>query len=267
MEAFYLEGQRRRFCLYHSPQGECRGMVVGVHPFAEEMNRCRRMLALQARALAAAGFGVLQVDLSGCGDSAGDFGDAHWVSWIEDVVDACHWARTQSERPLWLWGVRGGALIAAEAAGAVEDLFGMLLWQPAVAGATHLRQFLRLRLASDMLEGSERGSIKALEEALAQGQAIEIAGYSLSPGLAAGLASATLTLPAGLRHCICFEVSARAEKLLTPALASWMEGARGASTNVVGSVVEGTAFWQTAEISECPSLVAASVEALLECSP
>ncbi|WP_229425321.1 hypothetical protein [Massilia sp. Se16.2.3] len=76
-DAFFLDTQGgRRFCLYHAPIGECRGALVYVHPFAEEMNRSRRMAALQARALAARGIGVLQLDLHGCGDSVGDFGDA-----------------------------------------------------------------------------------------------------------------------------------------------------------------------------------------------
>jgi len=33
------------------------------------MNKSRRMAALQARVFAAMGFGVLQIDLFGCGDS------------------------------------------------------------------------------------------------------------------------------------------------------------------------------------------------------
>lgn len=47
-----------------------RGSIVYIHPFAEEMNKSRRMAALQARALTLAGFAVLQLDLIGCGDEA-----------------------------------------------------------------------------------------------------------------------------------------------------------------------------------------------------
>ncbi len=72
-----------------------RGAVVYVHPFAEEMNKSRRMAALQSRALAAAGFAVLQIDLLGCGDSSGDFGDASWDEWIDDVLLAVRWLRGQ----------------------------------------------------------------------------------------------------------------------------------------------------------------------------
>ena len=78
----------RRFCLLHAPERRAIGAVLYVHPLAEEMNKSRRMAALQARALAASGWFVLQVDLFGCGDSDGDFGDADWQRWLADVDEA-----------------------------------------------------------------------------------------------------------------------------------------------------------------------------------
>ena len=47
--------------------------------------------ASQARALAQAGYGVLQVDLLGCGDSTGDFADATWAAWLDDAQAAHRW--------------------------------------------------------------------------------------------------------------------------------------------------------------------------------
>ncbi|HEX6736185.1 MAG TPA: hydrolase 2, exosortase A system-associated, partial [Azonexus sp.] len=77
----------QRFCLFHPAQdGVAKGAVLYLHPFAEEMNKARRMAALQSRALAAAGYDVLQFDLLGCGDSSGDFADATWPAWREDVL-------------------------------------------------------------------------------------------------------------------------------------------------------------------------------------
>ena len=70
--------------------------MLYIHPFAEEMNKSRRMAALQSRALAQAGYAVLQIDLLGCGDSSGDFGDATWQSWVSDVVLGCQWLRSQN---------------------------------------------------------------------------------------------------------------------------------------------------------------------------
>jgi uncharacterized protein len=54
----------QRFCLWHPAQGLAagqapRGLILYIHPFAEEMNKARRMAALQSRAFAKEGFEVL----------------------------------------------------------------------------------------------------------------------------------------------------------------------------------------------------------------
>ena len=59
-EAFFLPvanaQNSQRFCLFHPAQGGVRGGLLYLHPFAEEMNKARRMAALQARLLAENGF-------------------------------------------------------------------------------------------------------------------------------------------------------------------------------------------------------------------
>src|SRR5438477_12928924 len=111
----YLEGGRRRlFGIYHAPQkGYPRPhSFIYVPPFAEEMNLARRMAALQARALAAAGTGVLLLDLFGTGDSDGDFCDASWELWMEDILVAADWLEGQGPTQIGLWGLRMGGLLA-----------------------------------------------------------------------------------------------------------------------------------------------------------
>ena len=75
-DAFHLSADAgragQRFCVFHPAQGVPRGAVVHVPALFEEMNKSRRMVALQARTLAAAGFAVLRIDLHGCGDSSGE---------------------------------------------------------------------------------------------------------------------------------------------------------------------------------------------------
>ena len=118
-EIFFLPvGDGQRFCIYHPPQTSVeRGAVLYLHPFAEEMNKSRRMASLQSRALAEAGYGVLQIDLLGCGDSSGDFSDATWEAWRGDVVHAVAWLRQRTSAPLTLWGLRVGCLLAVECCG------------------------------------------------------------------------------------------------------------------------------------------------------
>ena len=173
VDTFFLDARApggRRFCVFHPPGGNERGAVLYVHPFAEEMNKSRRMAALQSRALAARGFAVLQIDLLGCGDSSGDFVDATWTAWTDDVVDAAAWLRRRCGGPLWLWGLRAGCLLAADAARRIDSEINFLFWQPATSGKLRLQQFLRLKAASDMIDGEAKGAMQALRAELADGR-------------------------------------------------------------------------------------------------
>ncbi len=155
-QAFFLPtGAGQRFCLFHPAQGDARrGCVLYLHPFAEELNCTRRVVARQARALASAGFGVLQIDLLGCGDSAGDFADATWPAWLSDAQQAHRWLTGHCGGPLWLWGMRSGALLAAQLARLLQnesEPAHLLFWQPVASGQQMLQQFLRLRTAGQWL--------------------------------------------------------------------------------------------------------------------
>lgn len=284
--AFFLNSEDgrpgQRFCIFHPPAGAsgvARAALVHLHPFAEEMNKSRRMAALQARALSAAGCAVLRIDLHGCGDSSGDFGDADWESWLADVQRACAWLRTQTDAPLWLWGLRAGCLLATEAASRLDEPVNFLFWQPVLSGKQYLQQFLRLKTAGEMLGGemsggegeagsgsgnvtAPGGGIAALRLQLAQGEAVEVAGYRLSPGLAAELEGAELAPPAGATRVEWLEVAAKAEPALLPVSARRIEQWQAAGHRVRAMAVNGPAFWMTSEIAEAPALIEATVNAI-----
>lgn len=265
-----------RFCLFHEADNSpARSLIVYVHPFAEEMNKSRRMAALQARAFAQAGHHVLQIDLLGCGDSSGDFGDATWQAWVNDVVQGCQWLRHRSTMPgaelklpaLWLWGLRTGCLVAVEAARALDTPCNFIFWQPPASGKPLLQQFLRLKVASDLIGGQAKGAMEALRLQLAAGESVEIAGYCLPPSLAAGLEQSQLVPPladAGLQRLEWFELSTRPDAQLSPisakTFALWQTDAMAARSHVVN----GPAFWQTSEIEDAPALIQATVAAVNE---
>jgi exosortase A-associated hydrolase 2 len=263
-EAFFLPaGGGERFCIFHPASGAPLGSILYVHPFAEEMNKSRRMAALQARAFCARGYNVLQIDLFGCGDSSGDFGQARWALWKDDLRLAQRWLREHAEGPVHLWGLRLGALLAADCARETDRSFAsLLMWQPVISGAQFMAQFLRLRLASQMLSGAEAGNgTDQLRTQLAAGQALEIAGYELSPELA--LAMERLALAAVAPRNVpaqWFEVNAdgKPSPALTRACRAW--SAAGAEVDV--HAVRGEAFWNSVEITECAGLIAATSAAL-----
>ncbi len=275
-EAFFLpvdgDTANQRFCLFHPAQGpSLRGAIVYIHPFAEEMNKSRRMAAMQSRALAQAGYAVLQMDLLGCGDSSRDFGDASWQAWIDDVVRGCHWLSERVQAPLWLWGLRVGCLLTMAAASRFAGHVNHLLWAPVTSGKQALQQFLRLKLASDLTSGSAGsavGAIASLRQDLAQGRSIEIAGYRISGSLANGLEAAQLTLPAnqlGSGRIEWFELSTREPATLSPAGTKTTEAWRIAGhANIRAHVINGPSFWQTLEIEDASTLLSATVAALSE---
>lgn len=270
IEAFFLpmdHGRRgQRFCVFHPPVGALvRGLIVHVHPFAEEMNKSRRMTALAARTLAEAGYGVLRIDLLGCGDSSGEFGDATWHDWVADVLEACRWAQRRLPAPLWLWGLRAGCLLAVEAAQALDGPCHFLFWQPPASGKLLAQQFLRLKVAGDMLDGKSKGVMEGLRQSLAQGRAVDVAGYALAPGLVDGFEAAGMQPPSGAGRggrVEWIEVSSRADASLSPAseraLAAW----RSAGSQVRAHLANGPAFWQTTEIESAPALLPLSLQAL-----
>jgi exosortase A-associated hydrolase 2 len=245
-----------------------RGCVVYIHPFAEEMNKSRRMAALQARALADAGFAVLQIDLLGCGDSSGDFGDATWQAWVDDVVRACAWLRQRDAEhgqvPLWLWGLRAGCLLAVAAASRLEVACNFCFWQAPASGKLLLQQFLRLRLAADMLGGNSKGLMDAMRQQLAQGSTVEVGGYLLGPALAHGLEAAHLAPPpAANGRQVWLELSTRADAVFSPVSAECQTQWRGAGYNTQAQLVQGPSFWLTTEIEDAPGLIAATTSAML----
>lgn len=284
-EAFFLPAGAaqgtpggQRFCLYYP--AECgangattRGLVLYIHPFAEEMNKSRHMAALQARALAQSGYAVLQIDLLGCGDSSGDFGDAAWQSWVSDVVQGAHWLRQHGklpgagpdQAPLWLWGLRAGCLLAVAAARHLGAPCNFLFWQPPAAGKPLLQQFLRLKVAGDLLGGQAQGIMEGMRQQLADGSPVEIAGYLLSPELATGLDQAALAPPARQgpgQRLEWFDLSTREDASLSPISSKTIGQWQQAGFTVGSHVATGPAFWQTTEIEDAPALIAATMAAI-----
>lgn len=265
-EPFFLPASvGERFCIFHPAAGTPRGAVLYLHPFADEMNKSRRMAALQARALAQRDFSVLQIDLFGCGDSSGEFRDASWEIWRQDVALGARWLAQHVRGAFTLWGLRLGALLALDAARQCDPAPGeFVFWQPVLNGEAMITQFLRLRLASEMLSaGRSKTGVQELRAALAAGEILEIAGYDLTQQLTSaidGLKLADLVAVGKAVHW--FEIVPEAGRALPPAAARvadhWTRN--GALLDV--ECVAGQPFWNTLEITECPALIAATTQAL-----
>jgi len=252
-----------RFCVFHEPgTAAVRGALLYIHPLAEEMNKARRMAAIQSRALAEAGFAVLQIDLHGCGDSSGDFGDADWRSWLDDVSLGVNWLRSRVDAPLWLWGLRAGCLVAAEAARSLGTAFHFLFWQPPSSGRQMLQQFLRMKRASSMLGGKAHETPGSPRQELAQAQPVDVGGYRLSTSLAEGLGAATLAPPPACGRMEWLDLNIQPGASTPGTSATLLTAWRQAGAVVRHRIAVGPQFWKTVEIECAPELVKATLAAL-----
>lgn len=265
LRGHYLPGPAGALALtLWEPEGAARGALLHLPAFGDEMNKARRMVAQQARAFAAAGIAVAALDPSGTGDSAGEHAEATWVAWREDALAALRWWRARCDAPCGLWGLRLGALLAADVASAPSvDPALLLLWQPVVSGRTFFQQFLRTASvpAGDGAPGTDR---KALLARLDAGETPEVGGYALGAGLVRGAEALEIATLAPPRCPIAWlDVGAGEPPQPPPLSLRAMEAWRGAGADVDARVVAGPPFWTSVEIEEAPSLVAATTRAVV----
>ena len=254
------------FAMYEPPVGHIplNKAIIHIPAFAEEMNKARRMVALQAQAFAEQGYAVLVLDLFGTGDSSGDFGEATWDIWLQNIDTALVWLKQQGALSVNLWGLRLGALLAMDFVSRnPQKIDRLLCWQPVVNGDVFITQFLRLRVAAAMMDNNappEKTS--ELKKQLLDGQAIEVAGYLLNPELIKPLIvlrADRLDWPA-LNEVAVFEVvsseDAPAALGNTQLLASLQQ------KNIMATLTQvvDNAFWASQEISEAPALIKSTSE-------
>jgi exosortase A-associated hydrolase 2 len=264
LEAFFRPQGDGGFRLYlheTTDRHDVGGALLLVHPWAEEMNKSRRVMARIAGELAAAGWATLRLDLAGCGDSSGDFGDATWHGWLDDVVAGAAWLHARHpDASLWLGGLRAGALLAVQAAPRLAQAPNLLVVQPVLQGKHQLQQFLRMADAGRWAGvATSTASASGLRAALDAGQAVDVAGYRLGPKLAAGLDRATLAPPddGTPRGMVWIDVSSRPAADASPASLAMVDLWRQAGWRVAHEVASGPAFWQTTEIEEAPAVIGA----------
>jgi exosortase A-associated hydrolase 2 len=266
-QALFLRGARGQvFASARLPVAQpMERAVLFLPPFAEEMNKSRRMFTLAARALATHGTASMVVDLYGTGDSAGTFAEARWATWRADVLTCCEWLHEQGCPRIVLTGLRMGALLALDAAPTVPHLERIVLWQPVVAGDAMLNQFLRTDVVAQMLaQADARSSTESLRKRLQSGETIEVAGYALAPDLVAAIESLKLeSLPRDATPPIDWlEVIPDSSRGGAPAGLRVRQAWQTRGLCVAHRVVSGPPFWSSAEIATAPDLVQATLAVL-----
>lgn len=247
------------FALYHAPGGETRGSIVMLPPFAEEMNMSRRMMYLTARALAENGFACLVPDLTGSGESSGDFSDARWRIWQANVRACLNRLAEESGHTPLLFGLRAGALLAAN----MDHGEPLILWQPVGNGETMLNQFLRIRMAAAITGGGEKETTKDLRAMWQAGRSVEVAGYRIHPDFAAEIDTLRLAnmVPSTVGKTIWVEIG-DAERGPTPASQRTIDAWKQMGVEIDVRICAGEPFWTIQETTTAPAMIDQTLEAL-----
>lgn len=266
LRPFFLDGTAGKlFALCYEPTGGARGQVLFCPPFAEEMNKSRRMTAMTARRLAANGFRVLTLDLYGTGDSAGIFDDARWQIWIDDLVVGYHWLMETGADSTVLWGTRLGASMALTVATQCRIRTGqVMLWQPVLYGAAFMTQFLRLKLAAELTGAGPKTTTADIRAAARNGEAVEVAGYALHPELIEAIDALDfrrLDVWPGVRIA-WIDLGKGPHPEPGPASRKICEAWLESGIDLEISAVAGESFWTTPEITVVPELIDRTIDHL-----
>ncbi len=266
LRAEFISGGRGHILVVaRVPTARARSAVLVVPPFAEEMNKCRRMISELADRLVDCGVAVVNVDVYGTGDSEGLFEDASWMGWQSDLGCAAKWAAEQGLVVDSLLGIRLGCALALDSLGCLPVAPSRLLfWQPALDGRRFLDQFLRLAVAAAMGKGAAGASVAGFRKQLASGHAINIAGYTLAPDLAAAIDRAGLAwrCPSSGLQIDWLEVVRGEASGLSSATTAAIESVRSRGATVWSSQVAGLPFWASTEVAIVHSLLDLTVARL-----
>ena len=257
-------GRRLFSVLLETPTSPVRGSVLFLHSFAEELQKSRRPVAVQARALAANGYNVLLLDLSGCGDSSGVLRDARWEDWKEDVAAAAEFLRQRSAAPLNLWGLRFGALLACQLAQDLSNIERLLMWQPVLNGEQFLDQFLRLELAGQALKGEAGFDRAGLWNELRSGNCLEVAGYEISSNLAMDVARVRLGDLSPNCAVNWMDMAVTPAEQPKKASQTVMDRWRERELKVDWECVKAVPFYRNLDVDSCPELTAATLSVFAE---
>ena len=126
----------------HIPEGgSARGGVVLCPPLGHEQVIAYRAMRFLGQTLAANGVAALRFDYLGEGDASGASAAEDSVErWLASIRAAVQYLKDSGVERIALVGLTSGALLAAEALRTLDDISGLVLWDPALSGRRFLRR-------------------------------------------------------------------------------------------------------------------------------
>jgi len=267
LQPYFLKADHGQlFIQAFTPEKKAVEAVIFIPPFAEEMNKSRRMIALLGYGLASKGMLMVVPDLFGTGDSEGGFSQARWSIWMENLEQLRKKLISEGITRIHLVGLRMGCLLIDSFLSVPRDAVEKIIfWKPVLSGKQMVNQFLRLRVANSMMDGRKE-TTQVLRSLLSTEGILEVAGYSLNKALISALDEKTLGLDM-LEHCskaYWFDISSMENQPLGVAVAKFLDGAEQRGYIISQQTIMGENFWVNQEITEVPKLISVTCNALFQ---
>ncbi|MGP9801188.1 glycosyl transferase [Rheinheimera sp. NSM] len=262
IKPFYFAGCRgANFVFSYQPSAE--HALLLLPPFGDEMNKSRHLLTRLMQQAADAGISSYLMDPYGTGDSMGDLDQTSVIDWRTDLRLLLQQLATLGYKKVSFVAVRFGAMLLLDLLQHSLPLpvAQLILWQPQLDTARFLQQLCRLKIAEQMSGGTKINQAQ-LEQQLADGQPLEIAGYPISPAFYHSVSQLHTTVAARTAKppLYWFEVSAFAKP--GPAVQQQVQ-ALSAGFDVQLQLINSDPFWSTQELVDAAELLRCSL-AILE---
>lgn len=253
----------RHFILQFLRTEAPRAHIVYLPPFGEEMNRCRAVVAEQARQFAEKGYSCSLVDFYGTGDSEGVLAEASLSRWHENIRLTVEALQREYSAPVILWGLRLGALIAMDfAAKSSEPVANLLLWQPVTSGKRYVNQLLRQRVAALVDSDQPPETTSEIKARLEAGECVEVSGYTLGARLLDDIERIDIGAMSDLCSGRIFwlENVESSQDALSAASQKAVERLRERSQDVIVRPFTAPPIWQLHKRDEAPDLHAVTAD-------
>ena len=191
-----------------------------------------------------------------------------WTVWCDNISSVLSNIVEAGQGLVNFLAIRFGALLLFDRqSNLVSRASKIVLWSPCTNGSAFLRQFLRIRIASQMSENnSNNETIAELMERFAAGESVEVAGYEISAELARSMGAATFNVDKLEKRppVYWFEMVSDPSSPLPVASNATIEQMQRDNGTVSVSSMCGEKFWSSVEITTVPRLIDATTAAFVD---
>lgn len=145
----------------------------------EEKKSTYKLLRECALELCSGGFYVFRFDLSGCGDSEGEFENCTVKKWLEDIKSAIKYLGKEYKaiKNYSLLGLRFGATLAAYIREEINTVDSLCLWAPIISGQHYVKLNLKRQIVLNLWKKKQKNADFPISD---NQEGIDFGGYFLS---------------------------------------------------------------------------------------